>query len=303
MIAFASAVQEPDSYRDRAGPGIELAREPGSAVHVLAAVNSICRSLNLVLDHAAAHDDLEALVIVDEDTEIADPDLCAKLRRALADPDVAVVGCMGATGVAGPAWWEGSVICGDVRHRYREYGGGELDAFAWARSGSPPAEVDAVAGFLLALSPWAARTLRFDERLALGHGFDVDFCARVREAGRKVVVADLRVIQHRPLELVEEPDAWTEAHVQLADKWDGRLPGAPPRPEDWKQRARIAEAERDAAQTVLFSAYSRREAQVLPLERRLEEMTGTPGWRLTEPLRLVNAYRRRLGDARRDTAP
>ena len=295
MIAFASAVQEPDSYRDHAGPGIELASEPGSAVHVLAAASSICRSLNLLLDHAAGHDDLEALVIVDEDAEIADRDLCAKLRRALADPDVAVVGCVGATGVAGPAGWEGTVTCGDVRHRYREYGGGELDAYAWARASAPPAEVDAAAGFLLALSPWAARNLRFDESLALGHGFDVDFCARVREAGRKVVVADLRVIQHGPLELVEEPDAWTEAHIQLASKWDGRLPGAPPRPEDWKQRARLAEAERDAAQTVLFTAYSRREAQLVPLQRELERMTESPGWRLTEPLRLLNAYRRRRG--------
>jgi hypothetical protein len=297
MIAFACAVQEADAYRDHAGPGIELAREPASARHVLAATSSICRNYNLLLDRAAAHADLEALVIVDEDTEIADRELCAKLRRVLSDPDVAVVGCAGATGVAGPAWWEGAVVRGDVRHRYPEYGGGELDAFAWARATSPPAEVDAVGGFLLALSPWAVRTLRFDEALHLGIGFDVDLCARVREAGRKVVVADLRAILHRSIELVEEPDAWTEAHIRLAEKWDGRLPGAPPRPEDWKARARLAEAERDAAQTILFSNYSRREAQLLPLEQELKAMTGTLGWRLTEPLRLVNAYRRRAGRA------
>lgn len=295
MIAFACAVKERDAYADRAGPGIELAAEPGSAVHVIAATRSICRNLNLLLDQAARHEDLEALVIVGEDTEIADRALCAKVRGALADPDVAVVGCVGATGVEGAAWWEGAVICGDVRHRYAEYGGGELDAYAWARAGAPPAEVDAVAGFLLALSPWAARSLRFDEGLALGVGFDVDLCAQARQAGRKVVVADLRVVHHGSLELVEEPDAWTEAHIQLADKWDGRLPGAPPRPQDWKARARLAEAERDAAQTQLFSNYSRREAQLLPLQRELEAMTRTLGWRLTEPLRLLNARRRRRG--------
>lgn len=292
MIAFASAVQEPDAYRDRAGPGVALAAEPGSAVDVLAATSSICRSLNLLLDRAARHDDLEALVIVGEDAQIADPDLCAKVRRALADPDVAVVGCAGASGVSGAAWWEGAVVAGDVRLRYGEYGGGELDAFGWARAGRPPAEVDAVAGFLLALSPWAVRTLRFDEGLALGFGYEVDFCAQARAAGRKVVVEDLRVIQHASLELIDEPETWTEAHVRLAEKWDGHLPSAPPRPDDWKARARLAEAERDAAQTILFSEYSRREAQLLPLQRELDAMTSTFGWKLTEPLRLANAYRR-----------
>jgi hypothetical protein len=293
MIAFASAVQDRDAYRDHAGPGIELARESDSAVHVLAATSSVCRSYNLLLDQAAGLEDLEALVIVGEDAEIADPELCAKVRRALADPDVAVVGCIGATGVEGIAWWEGAVNGGHVIHRYDEYRGGELEAFAWARTGAPPADVDTVAGFLLVLSPWAVRSLRFDEGLSLGSGFDLDFCLRVRQAGRKVVTADLHVIHHRSLELVEEPDAWIEAHIQLAEKWDGRLPGAPPRPADWKQRARRAEAERDAAQTQMFSNYSRREAQLLPLERELTAMTETVGWRLTEPLRLLNALRRR----------
>ena len=293
MIAFGCAVEEPDAYRDRAGPGIALAAEPGSAVHVLAATGSECRSYNLVLDQAARHDDLEALVLLDENTEITDRDLCAKVRGALADPDVGVIGCVGATAVEGVAWWEGEITRGRVVHRYREYGGGELDAFAWERAGAPPAEVEAVPGFLLVLSPWAVRSLRFDEGLRLGTGFDVDFCARVRQAGRKVVVADLAVVGHRPLELVEETDAWIEAHIQLAEKWDGRLPGAPPRPADWKARARRAEAERDAAQTLVFSSYSRREAQLLPLERELTAMTRTLGWRLTEPLRRLNALRRR----------
>jgi hypothetical protein len=295
MIAFACAVQEPDAYRDHAGPGIELASEPDSQVHVIAATSSLCRNYNLLLDQAARNADLEALVIVDEDAQIADPELCAKVRRALADPDVAVVGCAGATGVEGTAWWEGPITCGRVVHRYAEYGGGELDAFAWGRAGAPPATVDTVGGFLLVLSPWAVRSLRFDERLSLGVGFDLDFCLRARQAGRTVVVADLHVILHRSLELFEDADAWIEAHVRLAEKWDGRLPGAPPRPADWKERARRAEAERDAAQTQVFSSYSRREARLQPLERELEAMTGTLGWRLTEPLRLLNALRKRRG--------
>jgi hypothetical protein len=293
MIVLACAVREPDAYRDHAGPGIEHAAGPGCDVDIVAAMSSLCASYNLLLDRAARREELEALVIVQENAEIADPRFCEKVRAALADPGVAVVGCVGATRVESAAWWEGDVTGGEVIQRYREHGGGELDAFAWARAGAPPAEVDTVAGFLLVLAPWAVRSLRFDERLHLGTGFDVDYCARARQAGKKVVAADLRVIHHRRLKLIEEPEAWIEAHIQLADKWDGRLPGATPRPADWKRRARLAEAERDAARTQVFSNHSRLEAQLLPLDRELTRMTSSLGWRLTAPLRQLNALRRR----------
>ena len=86
-------------------------------------------------------------------------------------------------------------------------------------------EVDTVDGFLLVLSPWAVRNVRFDESLVLGHGFDLDYCLQVRAAGRKVVTADLRVVHHHSLELVSDLDLWVEAHMRVAEKWDGRMPG------------------------------------------------------------------------------
>ena len=54
----------------------------------LPAVGSIARSYNALLDRAAERDDLEALVLVHQDAEIVDADLCAKVRAALRDPDV-----------------------------------------------------------------------------------------------------------------------------------------------------------------------------------------------------------------------
>jgi glycosyl transferase family 2 len=293
VIVFASAIREPDDYAAHAQPGIERVAEPESPVHAYAAIGSVCRSYNLLLDQAGGHEDLEALVLVDQDLEITDREFCAKVRAALADPGVALVGCAGATGVQTAAWWDGAVISGDVTHRYSEYGGGDLDAYGWARSGRPPAAVDAVDGHLLVLSPWAARELRFDEDLHLGIGFEVDFAARVRQAGRKVLAADLAVVHHRGIDLVGDLDLWTEGHVELAEKWDGHLPGAPPRPDDWKARARLAEAEREAARAQAYSVFSRREAQLVPLERELTAMTETTGWRLTTPLRQLNALRRR----------
>ena len=299
MIVFAGRIREPASFRDHAAPGIARAAEPGAAVVPFEASGTISRDYNLILDTLAGREDLEALVLVDEDVEIADSDFCAKVRSALADPDVALVGCSGATGIEGPAWWDGTVSAAPLVRRYRQYGGGELNGFVLAPAARSPGEVDAVAGWLLVLSPWAARTLRFDETLHLGAGFDVDFALQARAAGRKVVTADLRVIHHGPLKVLDEPDLWVEGHIALAEKWGGSLPGAPPRPADWKDRARLAEAERDAARARAYSEYSRREAQLLPLQREFERMTGTLGWRLTEPLRRLNAARRRARDGSR----
>ena len=138
----------------------------------------------------------------------------------------------------------------------------------------------------MVLSPWAVRTVRFDERLRLSLGFDVDYCRQVREAGRKVATADLRVIHHHPLELMPNVDLFVEAHIQLAEKWENG------REEDWERRARRAEAEREAARAVSYSRLLQLDARAERLERELGEATDTLGWRVTEPLRRLNHLRR-----------
>ena len=35
-------------------------------------------------------------------------------------------------------------------------------------------------GFVIALSPWVVRNIRFDESLGQLHGYDLDFCLQVR---------------------------------------------------------------------------------------------------------------------------
>jgi hypothetical protein len=292
MIVFSSSITNPEAYRRYARPGIAAAAEPGSEIDAYAAVGSACRSGNLLLEAAARRDDLEALVLVDEYVEIEDPDFCARVREALRDPAVAVAGWMGASGVRGIAWWEGRVSCGPVVRRHGEHGGGSLSPFAWRRVDDPPAEVDMVDGRLMALSPWAVRNLRFDETLSLGHGYDLDYCLRVRQAGRKVVTARMAAVHHHALELVTNKDLWIEGHIRFAELWDGRMPGTEPTT-DWKARARRAEAERDAARTVAYSSTSRVDARVVPLQRELDAMIGSRAWRLTAPLRALNRLRRR----------
>ena len=299
MIAFAAAISDVEAYERYAGPGIELAAEPDSEVFAYAAVGSICRSYNLLLDLAAAREDLEALVMVGQDTRISDADLCRTVRRALADPGVGVVGCIGATGVRGMAWWEGNVSCGPVVHRYDKHGGGELTGFPWAAATAPLGEVDAVDGCLLVLSPWVVHNLRFDETLVPSHGWDVDFCRQVRAAGRTVVTAELAAIRASSLELIDEPELWAEAHVRFAEKWDGDGAASD---EEWIARARRAEAERDAARTVAYSTGLRIDARLLPLERQHDALTRTASWRLTAPLRRLNQLRRKalLGERAAD---
>ena len=213
------------------------------------------------------------------------------------------MGCIGALGVRSLAWWEGSVTWASFIHRYGELGGGDLPGFAWRHDEAPPfartGEVDVVDGFLLVLSPWVVRNLRFDESLGRLHGYDVDFCLQVREAGRKVITADLRAIHNHSLELVSDPEGWIETHIRLARKWDGRMPGVGLAGGDWEERARRAEATAEAARAAAVARQLQYDAREREYRATLDEMTESIGWRLTEPLRRANHWRRRARAALR----
>lgn len=292
MIVFGCAISEAEPYLRYAKPGIRLAAEADSEVLPFAAVDTLARSYNILLDAAASRDQLEALVLVSPFAELTDRDFCAKVRRALSDAEVAVGGCLGARGVRSIAWWEGSeVSCSSgFAYAYHEHGGGELAGLPWVQWRPAPAEVDIVDGALLVLSPWAVRNLRFDETLSLGHGFDVDFCLQARAAGRKVVTIDFSVRERRPLKIVSDLELWTEAHVDFARKWSGRIPGQPA-VEDYKPLARRMEAERESARSVTYFKRLAYDARVEPYEREFKAATQTLSWRLTEPLRRVNQWR------------
>jgi hypothetical protein len=287
VIAFGTSITRPDVYARCAEPGIRRAAEPDSPVFAFESAGSLFRSYNTVLDAAAPLDDLEALVLLHQDTEIVDATLCRQVREALSDPEVGVVGCVGAIGVRSIAWWEGSVTLASFIHRYDDLGGGDLPAFSWTWADAPPyartGEVDTLDGFLLALSPWAVRELRFDESLGQLHGYDFDFCMQVRAAGRKVVTADFRAIHHHALEPFSDPEDWIAAHVRVAEKW--QLPGVG----SWKERALRAEAERDAARLSGHTNELRSDARTRELEAALAETKGSISWRITAPLRRLSS--------------
>jgi GT2 family glycosyltransferase len=297
MIAFGSSITAPEIYERCAERGFRTAAEGGSKLFAQPAAGSIFRSYNLILEQAMLHHDLEALVLVHQDVEIVDPGFCQKIRRVLSDPDVGVVGCVGAIGVRSIAWWEGAVTWASFVHRYEEFGGGEFPSLTWDPDELPPyackGEADTVDGLLMVLSPWTVRNIRFDESLGLPlHGYDFDLCLEVRAAGRKVMTEDLRVVHHHSLLLVDDPEPYVEAHMKLAEKWDGRMPDVAKAPRDWKLRARRAEAEATTTRAEARAWQIQIDAHARRHEQMLREVTDSTSMKVTAPLRRLNALRR-----------
>jgi hypothetical protein len=174
-----------------------LVRRGQSSIH--AAYQSIC-------DEAARIADLSALVLLHDDVRIRDDRFEPKLLDVLADPAVGLVGVIGGRDHPIMLWWYG-----ETRGRVVENQHGTLD-FGWdATDGVARAQVDTVDGLLLALAPWTVRNVRFDLRHYSGfHGYDAEICARVRKAGRKVLVADLDVHHDN------HPSNWAGDAVNLA---------------------------------------------------------------------------------------
>lgn len=207
MIGFASCVGSPDKFREYAKPGLRLACEPDSLVAEAVTDRSIFEAYNEVLDAFSERDDLEALVLLHEDLEIVDHGFCAKVRARLADPDVAIMGVVGAIEPRGLAWWEaeGRGRCLETRGLV-DFGGGFHD-------------VDVVDGLLMVLSPWAVRNLRFDsERFSGFHAYDVDLCLQARAAGRRVVVDEIAVMHHTKGGLGDSEAYW-RSNAVLVEKW------------------------------------------------------------------------------------
>lgn len=289
MIAFGCAVTRPEEFASCAQAGIENVREDDSVVFAVPSGGTLFETYNSILDKASELPGLEALVLLHQDTEIETNDFCSIIRDALADPDVAIVGCVGAVGVRSIAWWEGAVTAASFSHRYSEFGGGEIDGCSWEPDEAAPftrhGEVDSVDGFLLVLSPWAVSTLRFDESLGRIHGYDLDICLQAREAGRKVVTADFRAVHRRSIWLISDPDDWAQANVRVVEKWEGRVPGIGEGVGSWRERALRAEAGADAGRLTAYLLDSEREAAVGKLERDIEETVTSDSWRLVESAR------------------
>jgi hypothetical protein len=120
------------------------------------------------------------------------------------------------------------------------------------------------------------------------HGYDFDICMQARAAGKKVVTADLQVVHHHSLRLLEDPETWIQAYMATAKKWEDQLPHNGSRDDDWEWRARRAEAEAAAARLMGGVHEILRVAQY----KEYEEVRTSSSWRLTAPLRRLGAWYR-----------
>jgi hypothetical protein len=211
MFVFATCVGSEATYRARALPGLRTVAEPDSMlVQATADQGSIFAAYDEILDAVAALDDVEALVLLHEDVELLDRSFCTTVRARLADPDVAVIGAIGADGVRSLAWWEGRGAGHVVETR------GTIDF------GRHPCTVDSVDGLLMVLSPWAIANLRYGPH-GLGavggfHGYDAELCFSARAAGREVWVDRLPLIHHTKGGYGDEA-AYARADAAFRARW------------------------------------------------------------------------------------
>lgn len=298
MIAFGCAITDEDTYGRLAEPGLQRTLEGDSILYANVSAGSIFRNYNQILKQAREVEGLEALVLLHQDAIIEDPDFLAKVRAAVAEPEVAIVGCAGALDVRNIAWWEGSVKWAAFSHRYDEMGGGEIAGMNWYGVDAPAfaglGDVQTVDGFVLIFTPWAIENLSFDESLPGGlHGYDFDICMQAQAAGKRVIVADLKVAHHHSLDVVSDISAWVNAHVALSEKWQHQLPMPD---ENWERRARRAEAELSSSIMGRSSDAWIYDIRIAQLERELERVHESSSWKLTKPLRWLNARLGRGGE-------
>ena len=182
MFAYGLCIGNRERYEALAAPPL---RDLGGVIVEADDQRSICAAYNAILDAVADEPDIEALVLLHEDVTIESAAFIAAIRAELADPDVAIVGPIGALRPSSLRWWQG-----EGRGRVRDstglvdFGGGSHD-------------VDVLDGHCLVLAPWAIRHLRFDEASFDGfHGYDCDICLQARAAGKRVRVCDLPLVHH-----------------------------------------------------------------------------------------------------------
>ena len=220
MIAFGAAVTDRALYERVALPGIERVAEDDSVVLTRHGHDSIQRPYNEMLDEAAGLPGLEALALLHQDLELAQPDVLRRIRRVFDDPGVGLLGALGGRVSRLHCWLAPDEILGFAlgpEHMHEE-----------AHISTGPQEVDGVDGALLILAPWAVRSIRFGEQPpGRFHGYDVDYSARVRAAGGKVICEDI-VCRHH-MSAKDDFEAQEAAGVALARMWDPAL-----RPREWE---------------------------------------------------------------------
>ena len=207
MIVVGCCVGPGGRYQQIAGPSLERVLRPPDQLVLIEDATGICTAYNAVLAAARAAPECEGVLLVHDDVELVGDDVRDLLSALLREPGVGVVGVAGGRDLAWGKWWSGRVLAG----RNNDTAGSRT-------LGAPTADVDAVDGCLMLVTPQALH-LDFDADGFPGyHGYDVDFSLQVRSAGLRVVT---RPVGYRHLDKGSLGDvvAFETAMRTLEGKW------------------------------------------------------------------------------------
>jgi hypothetical protein len=104
MFAYGLCIGNRERYEALAAPRL---RDLGGVIVEADDQRSICAAYNAILDAVADEPDVEALVLLHEDVTIESAAFIAAIRAELTDPDVAIVGAIGALRPSSLRWWQG----------------------------------------------------------------------------------------------------------------------------------------------------------------------------------------------------
>ena len=234
MIAFGCAITRPDVYRALRGAGHPARRRArgGRATTRRSQRHDRSQNYNALLDAAAGAPRTSRRSCSSTRTRRSSTtDFCADDPRHARRPRrSASIGCVGAIGVRSIAWWEGSVTLASFINRYDEHGGGDLHSFSWNWDEAPPVRAHRRGRHARRLPARAAAVGRAQSAL--------------RRVARRLPRLRPRLLpagprggpqgRHRRLPGHPPPAAgdasptreeWVEAHIRVAEKWDGRMPG------------------------------------------------------------------------------
>jgi Glycosyltransferase like family len=237
VIAYGVCIGSDERFARFAEPGILRAAGPDPVVLKRWEQKSIFAAYNSILTEARELRDLEALVLLHDDTELQDAGLEPKLKELFSDPSIGLAGAIGASHVTSLAWWEAE------RHGRASWNGFPGEGPRVDDFGVETVDVDSVDGFLLVLSPWVVEHLRFDDQTFHGfYGYAADFSFSVRRSGKRVVISDFPLHHH---DRFRDRRGFAQANVRWRAKWgfDAKMM-VPPRLGWIAVRSKVASARR-----------------------------------------------------------
>lgn len=216
-LLFGTCVGYPEKLRKYAAPSVQHNVDEPYQYIPISSTGHVPGAYETLRVIAASQPHVEALVLLHDDLEIRDPKFAQKIRRALHQPDVAIVGVIGARGVRSMHWWAGGP---PTWRGYVEDGRDGRTVVDGGFAEGDPCDVDSVDGMMFAMSRWAIENLSFVPDVYTGlHGYVEEVCFQARAKGKRVVVSNIDVFHHTQGGYAGGNVAFEQANQTFMRRW------------------------------------------------------------------------------------